>query len=221
MFVLVQWRTVVKARTFNLLTYMKKISALLPWNLCLFLTTIRVVAEGMANPTFQLPLLSPTYAVSGEAAVLLYGLLFCIMLFCAWASYQILFNQKHHLWVDTVPNYMIFLGTRYFIPLIILEFISTDQNSILRQPVVANPIFWMTFGYFMMTDTVIFWRRFQPDDKICIRLLGLKFDVKLKYVFWLSVLVETVFFTTELNKYSQPGKPKSPSREEQARKTDQ
>ncbi|WP_123844450.1 hypothetical protein [Chitinophaga lutea] len=193
---------------------MKKLSALLPWNLCLLLTTIKVVTEGMTNPTFHLPLLGPAYTVSGQPAVFLYGMLLCVMLFCAWASYRILFNQKHHLLVDTIPNYLIFLGTRYFIPLIILEFISTDENSILRQPVITNPIFWMTFGYFMMTDTVIFWRRFQPDDRISFRVFGRQFEVKVRYLFWLSVLVETVFFTTEMNKYSHPAKSKDANREE-------
>lgn len=185
---------------------MKKIAALLPWNLCLLLSTIRAITEGMANPTFQLPLLGPSYSVAGEAAIFLYGVMFCTMLFCSWASYRILFDQHTHPLADTIPNYLIFLGTRYFIPIIMLEFISTPENSILRQPVVANPVFWMTFGYFMMADTIIFWGRFRADDKVIIRVFGYHFELKLRYVFWLSVLMETIFFTAELNKYSHPGK---------------
>lgn len=183
---------------------MKKLAALLPWNLCLFLTTMRVINEGMALPTFQFPFLESLYSFSSASATFVYVGFFLIMTLCAWASYRILFTQAYELLVDTIPNYLIFVGTRYVVPILLIEYISTEESSILRHPMIDNPGFWMTFGYFMMMDTVIFWRKFKAEEKISVSLFGFHFDVPVRYVFWLTVLVQSGYVTTKLNSYTRP-----------------
>lgn len=195
---------------------MKKL-ALLPWNVCLLLTTVKTIAQaGIDHFTVQVPPLGPSFSVTGIRAVLLFGLLLCIMALFSWASYKILINrQKNDGNADAVPNFLIFMGTRYFIPVVILEFIASEGNSILRQPVLSNPVFWMSFGYFIMTDTVIFWGRYRLDEKVRIRFLHYKFEMKLYQFFWITVLAQMVLLAAgEINKHKQRGKTDEKKKEE-------